>query len=377
MTLVRSKHRYDSIDLWRGIACLSVLVFHVVGFRPEGNTSLLWGVIERLWVGVPLFFVISGYCIAASAERVRNKGSDLRSYFARRLTRIYPPAWVMIALGALAVNVFPVLFTTPHGGFLGIQMIDLSGWNLLGQLTLTQGWRAHMVGEPPLRWFLSPFWTLGYEEQFYVVVGILLLLDSGRWFVSAALLSLAVVFISQTRSAESLVGLFVDGHWLIFALGLGAFWHLHRALGWQRKVIPLACVIVFVWAASMPKLWYRDVNLAMELFIASGFTVLMIGLHPFDRTFSAMRWLQPLRWCGIRCYSIYLLHWPIAFACAVITERHYEHRLGPLLVIALPSALLATLSAAAVFFAVIERPCISAMKTQTSLNRKADAEVAA
>src|SRR6185369_3128479 len=84
------------LDLWRGVACLSVLVFHASGRQPDAGT--LWQeLIARLWVGVPVFFVISGYCITASIERTRATGTPLGRYFFKRLRRIFPPYWAALA----------------------------------------------------------------------------------------------------------------------------------------------------------------------------------------------------------------------------------------------------------------------------------------
>ena len=72
--------RYDSLDLWRGVACLVVVAYHAAVYthsdafettlRAHGGTAAEWllAAVGRFWFGVPVFFVISGYCIAASAD---------------------------------------------------------------------------------------------------------------------------------------------------------------------------------------------------------------------------------------------------------------------------------------------------------------------
>ena len=54
---------------------------------------MLW-LAQHLWIGVPIFFVVSGYCIAASVDSLLRKPYSLKQYFQRRLRRIYPPLWI-------------------------------------------------------------------------------------------------------------------------------------------------------------------------------------------------------------------------------------------------------------------------------------------
>src|SRR5437867_2732970 len=83
--------RYATLDVWRGLACLMVVVHHA-GYalgeaEMEGSWPrwLVWLVIRRLDVGVTLFFVISGYCIAASLEATRRRGEAPWAFLGRRI----------------------------------------------------------------------------------------------------------------------------------------------------------------------------------------------------------------------------------------------------------------------------------------------------
>src|SRR5688572_12042177 len=101
--------RYESLDVWRGVACLLVVVFHSAGYvagagfdagvRAAGGSAFDWVLVAvgRFWVGVPLFFVVSGYCISAAADTTRAKPGGVGRYFARRARRIYPPLWAAVA----------------------------------------------------------------------------------------------------------------------------------------------------------------------------------------------------------------------------------------------------------------------------------------
>src|SRR6516165_7858972 len=99
--------RYRSLDLWRGVACLLVVVYHAtyiqcgIATEPSGGATssvVQWliGLTHWMDVGVPMFFVISGYCIAAAADGLRHSSRSVGNYFVRRIRRIYPPLWITI-----------------------------------------------------------------------------------------------------------------------------------------------------------------------------------------------------------------------------------------------------------------------------------------
>ena len=104
--------RYRSLDLWRGAACLAVVVYHAAGAATLSSGSS--GFFDRLalpalrvvgfgWIGVPVFFVISGYCIAATSDSQRHRGLPTRRFFERRFWRIYPPYWAFLGLMAVVI----------------------------------------------------------------------------------------------------------------------------------------------------------------------------------------------------------------------------------------------------------------------------------
>ena len=90
--------RYESLDAWRGAACLMLLLYHATFYaeqtfqlsNPASWTlaALPLNLIRKCWIGVPIFFVISGYCIAASIDSLRRRPHSLWDYFVRRFRRI-------------------------------------------------------------------------------------------------------------------------------------------------------------------------------------------------------------------------------------------------------------------------------------------------
>src|SRR3954454_448248 len=97
----RTSRRFESLDHWRGLACLLVIVYHstivyLATHRDDGSAlRRLLDFTHHFNVGVALFFVISGYCIAAAADNSRVRRDHIGTYFVRRFRRIYPPYWIM------------------------------------------------------------------------------------------------------------------------------------------------------------------------------------------------------------------------------------------------------------------------------------------
>jgi peptidoglycan/LPS O-acetylase OafA/YrhL len=115
----------------------------------SGFASVALNIMHYGNLGVPMFFVISGYCIAATAQSALERRTPLGTYFWRRFRRIYPPYWIMLGLLIVGFIVFDVLL------FPGILSSDprprfrpwwFSGTQWLGNLTLTETWRHHLFG---------------------------------------------------------------------------------------------------------------------------------------------------------------------------------------------------------------------------------------
>src|SRR5436305_12095781 len=100
MTPSTRSPRFHALDVWRGAVCLWVVLEHAgvaLWSEAERGTGLdhwlrrgLVSILE-LNLGTPLFFVMSGYCIAASIDSARRRGASPFAFFGRRLWRTFPP----------------------------------------------------------------------------------------------------------------------------------------------------------------------------------------------------------------------------------------------------------------------------------------------
>lgn len=316
--------RYQMLDVWRGLICLFVVLEHAgVTLWDRGAASTRWDAAIRdgiawiltLNIGTSLFFVISGYCIAASIESSRRKGQGPLKFLARRLWRIFPTYWAALLGFVLIVGGLDLArqgWLHQHGHGLGIgspQTLTLAQW--LGNLTLTETWRPWLGGGHS-DVFTRVAWSLCFQEQFYAVCCLVLWLTPGRMYRALAWVTTAVVgyrvFLWDVGAVSSYQGTFLYA-WHEFAVGLAVHWRLNagmKATPTDRRLIEallaaLACVGIATG--------YRSTA------AAGTFGLVLIALHRWDALAGRQSWLEPLRACGRRSFSVYLAHLPVVVVC--------------------------------------------------------------
>lgn len=369
MPELRRDPRYRSLDIWRGVACLMVVLHHA-GFLvmlsdPGGegwDRRLREFVCAGLWrmnLGVPLFFVISGYCILASADGHRRKGRSPLVFLARRFWRIYPPYWATLLWFLAVTTALPAvglgrLLLPPHA----LEVFrpgELTRAQWLGNISLTETWRPLVGGGPSFVWTRIA-WSLCYEEQFYLVCFACLLLFTRR--LHAALVGVSLV-AGMLRIAAADVGALhrISGTfpilWHEFAVGLAVYWHL-VVCGERRtrRLIEFALVMLLGVGVFAPP---RDVPVENSLVMCSAFGLVLIGLRDWDGRLMASRALVPLAACGRRCYSIYLVHLPV---CTVGNNLLWEAGLRTFwgrVLVGIPVVTAASVGVCWLFFWLVER----------------------
>ena len=146
-----------ALDGVRGIAILAVFLFHC-SLRLQG----FWGAFGRWgWMGVDLFFVLSGFLITGILLDTRDAapGSYYGSFYGRRVLRIGPAFVVVMAALVLA----PALTGQSAADHLRLVSHEVWYWTFLANVLIaTHGWRGVIPQT-------SPFWSLAVEEQFYLI----------------------------------------------------------------------------------------------------------------------------------------------------------------------------------------------------------------
>jgi peptidoglycan/LPS O-acetylase OafA/YrhL len=252
--------------------------------------------------------------VTASADASRDQPRPGLAFFCRRFRRIFPPYWLWLLVVAVAV-VIVEFYVAP--GFFATAFVPnparfaLPQW--FGNLTLTESWRWNVTGgvESAL---LSPSWTLCYEEQFYALVGLCLIFCRRYFFQALACISVAVLIgmVLLPSAGVPTWGLFLDGKWLMFAAGVLAYYALNYV---PSAKVPLYCIPiglgVLAAVANPGNLLKPLVNEPNQSYLAAFvLSLVIIALRKWDERLLQSRLARPLRFCGERCYSIYLVHWP-------------------------------------------------------------------
>ena len=351
--------RYRTLDAWRGIACLMVVVHHA-GFAVNGgdvgNSWARWltvALVRQMDLGVPLFFVISGYCIAASAVGHRRRGASTYSFVSKRLLRIYPPYWAALAgFAAFAAGLDATGFHRLRDGAFALQLdgpkdLGMNQW--LGNIALAETWRPLIV-RPEARLLTRVAWSLCYEKQFYLVVGVILLV-SGRRFVGAMIVATAAIVVVRIIAQDvgwiaRLAGTFVI-LWHEFAVGMAVYWVVNLASSRTSRAVGVSLIA----ALSAVSAW----SMYRESAVAAIFGLSLIALRPADGRLSASGGMKPVMAVGRRSYSIYLAHLPATVvlnnALAEFGLRSFEARAF----VVIPISTAASVVVGWIFYNLVER----------------------
>lgn len=297
------------IDGLRAVAVLGVMAFHA-GLGGAG------------YVGVDVFFVISGYLITTLLLREwRETGRlDLAAFYARRVRRIMPAATVVVlAVLALSGVLLPVAQQAHTANSAGAALVF--GANVFFQLT-SGGYFDGPAAEMPL----LHLWSLSVEEQFYFLWPVLLawLLRRPRWLpailagLALASFALAEAWIGQGSSAAFYQ--MPARFWELAAGGLVAASPVRRLPRWALPTGLLATLAACVFPmGGFPG--------AGALPAVLGAALLLAAVH--GGATSAFLRSGPMVRIGLLSYSLYLWHWPLLafYQATTIGEGELETRL--------------------------------------------------
>jgi peptidoglycan/LPS O-acetylase OafA/YrhL len=355
-----SATRYRGLDGLRALAVLLVMAFH-----------LLPGPVLGGYLGVDVFFVISGFLITGLLLRERDATGriHLGSFWGRRARRLLPAlALVLLTCCAAALALG------------GDRLLDL-GRQVLGAATFSSNWLSVAAGSsyfsdgaPEL---FRNLWSLAVEEQFYLLWPLAVLLialiprKSLRFWLLVALavasaLAMALLYSPNVDPTRIYYG--TDTH--SFGLALGAALAVltqswpGSALSWSRAArfwLPafgwIAFAALLILSLGMPEaspLPYLGGLALVSLLTA----VAIAGAITPGSSLGASLELRPLRWIGERSYGLYLWHWPVwvllTDATATLTGPALSGPVEAWVVGAL--AAVVTFAAASLSYEFIEQP---------------------
>jgi peptidoglycan/LPS O-acetylase OafA/YrhL len=264
--------------------------------------------VHMFWVALPIFFVVSGFCIHLSY--FQSKRQDLRGYYVRRFFRIYPPYLI------------PLLFFAFIYPWTQLPFTKLTHW---GQL-VTHLFMCHNVSELSICAINSSYWTLAVEVQLYALFPLLIFFVRRSSYVRV-LIVLAIVEFSLRAFANIVYD--VPGSFAPAFIRASPFfycfsWASGAALAesyLSGKRLPFAKVHPWVWfAIGLLTSPYPTTAYAYPFFALAAVSYLS---RRFERPVTGEK-LSPLRRyiriTGTYSYSIYLIHTPILMAVYQLTE---------------------------------------------------------
>jgi peptidoglycan/LPS O-acetylase OafA/YrhL len=349
------------LDGLRAIAVIAVLLYHAdIGWLRGG------------FLGVEVFFVISGYLITSLllAEWRQTGRIDLARFWLRRARRLLPALYVMLVL----VLAYATLFLSRDVARLRGDALAAFGYVTNWYLALRQQSYFEAVGRPSP---LLHLWSLAIEEQFYLLWPPILAFALRRWSpqriaaataataaASTLLMALlyrpdldpsAIYYRTDTRLGGLLIGAalaFAWQPWLHRDRPIGA----HRARYEAAGLTAIAALLFFclIFGEATPFL-YRGGFLLVALTTAAAIATLVA---PQGRSIAALLDSAPLRWAGTRSYSLYLWHWPVY----VVTRPRIDLAFDGLPVLALRLLLAGIL--AELSYRCVEQPIRHELLTQ-------------
>ncbi|MBF2009160.1 MAG: acyltransferase [Chlorogloeopsis fritschii C42_A2020_084] len=292
--------QYKSLDHWRGIAALWVMLFHGFGSTYDKALHPLVEILKSIssqgWLGVHLFFVISGYCIAANVYKLTAKKEGIWNFLQNRFWRLVPVYWAAFLL-TLVLNVVASPFNQTE-----LSDNFPSSWqSWIGNLLLIQPYLD-------VPYYVVVYWSLVVEIGFYLIVATLLLIRTQfnsklALFVGLSLGSIAVFIPYHPK-----LGLL--NYWAEFLCGallFGALLAKAHARSYQQYS---ALCLIIIFGVLSGWLNYNNYN-QNQLWFSSLFALTLYLIYFVDQKIASLRAIGWLQLVSLMSYSLYLLHVPL------------------------------------------------------------------
>ncbi|MBS0274796.1 MAG: acyltransferase [Proteobacteria bacterium] len=305
-----SELRYrPDVDGLRAVAVLAVVFYHCGFWQAPGG-----------FVGVDIFFVISGFLITGIIHRETADGRfTVRHFYERRIRRIFPALFAMLAVATLAawILLFPLDFEAYAKSLVATAFFaaNFEFWREVGYFDLAASFKP-----------LLHLWSIAVEEQFYLLFPAVLLLTgtSSRprlLAVIGALLLLSFAFSvwASEQSPSTAFYLLPSRMWELMLGAIVAIAPLPDLSRRWRDAVALAGLFLIGWAIWTYDHWMPFPGVAAMAPCLGAALVIYAGRQTniVARALSA----KPVVFVGLISYSLYLWHWPVLVFTQIALNR--------------------------------------------------------
>lgn len=283
----RIRSKLTSLEAGRGVAALLVVLYHTwIHCREAYGDFTLGHIFAFGHAGVDFFFVLSGFIIFEAHRDDIGNPKRLSHYIERRVTRIYPLYWAILAFTLLAASLSPRAFPTAYHIVTSLFLVPTRG-------------------DP----VMVDAWTLQHEMLFYTLFGLIIL--NRRLGLAVFALWLAAIVAARFVPVQTDSGLVLKlsaAFNFEFFLGMGAAYLGH---GWKvpaPRLFVLTGVIAFLaTGAAEDARWVTNASVFAHLGYGIAATMVVIGLVAGERQ-AVLRAPAALIRLGGASYSLYLVH---------------------------------------------------------------------
>lgn len=330
---INFKDRFPALDGIRAMAVTLVFIDHFGGGAHSGRVlQFVREICTRGWVGVDLFFVLSGFLITGILFDTRDDSHFFKRFFVRRSVRIFPVFYLVVAI-LLALT--PILQYQWRAGHL-LFLVYMG--NLWGNHDFSL-YEVLSANHPTFKASIGHFWSLCVEEQFYLLWPAVVWLVHDRVKLLWTAFGISVLALVLRCAMLVVAGPVVAETWIIRTLPfrmdtllIGGMLALllrgPNAARWQRLCRPLLLIssglvlAIFLLSPAYDSGWLLTVGLTLIALAGAGLVGLTLrsGSNSF-RLF----YRKPLLILGRYSYGFYIFHYLYAWAWIQILIRLTNH----------------------------------------------------
>lgn len=341
------KSKFDTLQVYRGIAAMLVVIYHISGSSGHYLKNTLYGDIFSVgWCGVDFFFVLSGFIITYVHYDDIGEKSKLYSYLKKRIFRIYPSYWILSTIALIML--------------LKVGYTEIAG----NSMTLSYIIKSYflMPGIYPF-WYIA--WSLCYEVFFYIIFAILIW-QGMKGLIFIATMYTILIILNLNNFNISSFDFFFSGYNIEFIFGCsGAIVFKRKLIKYNIFVLLLgACLFFITYYLCYDKILDKSSIYTRFLFGLSSFII--ISQSVVRNNINHNKYLISI---GNASFSLYLIHpliMPIFFK--ILSKPNYKYIASNIYYVHLISIVcfIVCIIVALNYYKNIENPLIKKLNEYTS-----------